>query len=272
MKNAILKNPEVKKLIFEVAELAEYLWQKGWAERNAGNISVNINHLIPKDLDDLENYPLFPLSETYPELAGSYFFVTGTGKRMRDLAKNPLKNAALIRISERGNQYHIISQNEKNTASFRPTSELPSHLAIHQLMAQRKSPYKVIIHTHPNELVALSQSPIYKQEDTLNKILWGMHPETYIVVPKGVGVVPYHTPGTEEIAKATLEKLDKHDVVLWEKHGVFAVGENVFDTFDMIDTLSKSAQIFFICKNAGYEPEGLTDEQLLDLKNQFHIQ
>jgi rhamnulose-1-phosphate aldolase len=272
MKNVILKNKEVRRLILEVAELAEYLWQKGWAERNAGNISVNINHLIPEDLQDLENYPLFQLKETYPELAGSYFFVTGTGKRMRDLARDPLKNAALIRITERGNQYHIISRAKGEVTNFRPTSELPSHLAIHQSMVQRNSPYKVIIHTHPNELVALTQSSVYKNEDTLNNILWGMHPEAVIVVPKGVGVVPYEIPGTSEIAKATLEKLSDHDVLVWEKHGVFAVGEKVFDTFDMIDTLAKSAQIFLMCKNAGYEPEGLTSKQLQDLKTAFHIE
>ena len=27
----------------KVAEVAGYLWQKGWAERNGGNITVNVN-------------------------------------------------------------------------------------------------------------------------------------------------------------------------------------------------------------------------------------
>ena len=40
----ITKNKKVKKILFEVGEIADYLWQRGWAERNAGNISVNINY------------------------------------------------------------------------------------------------------------------------------------------------------------------------------------------------------------------------------------
>ena len=45
----IQKNKKVKKILFEVSEVADYLWQRGWAERNAGNISVNIDHFIKKD-------------------------------------------------------------------------------------------------------------------------------------------------------------------------------------------------------------------------------
>jgi rhamnulose-1-phosphate aldolase len=270
MKKTIAGNKPLQELIHDVAELAQYLWQKGWAERNAGNISVNIKHLIKKGIKNIDDYPSYKLVKSYPELAGGYFFVTGTGKRMRDLARNPLKNACIIKVNEKGTEYVIISWNRENLYDFRPTSELPTHLAIHQMLAQRNSPYKVIIHTHPNDLVALTHSAELKQVDKLNNILWGMHPETVVVVPKGVGVVPYILPGTDDIAEATVEALANHDVVMWEKHGCLAIGEEVFATFDLIDTLSKSAQIYLLCKSAGIEPEGLTDQQLIDLKIKFH--
>ena len=35
-------NPALSAEISLVAEAAGYLWQKGWAERNGGNITVNI--------------------------------------------------------------------------------------------------------------------------------------------------------------------------------------------------------------------------------------
>ncbi len=261
----ITKNKKVKKILFEVGEIADYLWQRGWAERNAGNISVNINHLIPKDVKiKLSNYNSFELSTSYPELAGMFLFVTGTGKRMRDTAKNPLKNALIIKINKTGDAYWIISQ-KKNCHNFLPTSELPTHLLIHQQIVQRGSDNKVVIHTHSNELVALTQIKEYCNEEKLNKLFFGMHPETIIFVPKGVGFVEYAMPGSEIIAKKTVEILKNHDVALWEKHGVFAVGKSVMDTFDMIDILAKSARIFFMCKSAGYDPEGLSDEELSEL-------
>ena len=78
--------------------------------------------------------------------------------------------------------------------------------------------------------------------------------------------MPYILPGSQEIALETIKNLQNHDIVLWEKHGVFAIGESVLDTFDTIDIIAKSAKIYFMCKNAGFEPEGLSIEQLNELK------
>lgn len=55
----------------------------------------------------------------------------------------------------------------------------------------------------------------------------------------------------------------------WEKHGAFAIDETVSDAFDMIDILSKSAQIWFMDMRSGNEPKGLNDEQLMELKEAF---
>ena len=264
----ILKQkPKLEKQILQVGEIAQYLWQNGWAERNAGNISVNVHeYLEDNDFEDLNEYPVFALSTVYSELAGKYFFVTGTGKRMRDLARAPMKNAIIIRIADDGASYTMISRFKSETYEFRPTSELPTHLGIHQLIARRGSKEKVIIHTHANELVALTHNPQFKSAEALNHMLWGMHPEAMVFVPKGIGFVPYILPGSQEIALETIKNLQNHDIVLWEKHGVFAIGESVLDTFDTIDIIAKSAKIYFMCKNAGFEPEGLSIEQLNELK------
>jgi rhamnulose-1-phosphate aldolase len=45
MKHILSKNKKLKTIILETAEIAGYLWQRGWAERNAGNISVNITEI-----------------------------------------------------------------------------------------------------------------------------------------------------------------------------------------------------------------------------------
>lgn len=270
MKEAILKNARIQKKIIEVAELAQYLWQKGWAERNAGNISVNLTHLVKDEIKDMDRYPLFSSESDHSNIAYGYFFVTGTGKRMRDLARNPMKNACIIKLDSKGKKYHIISKNKKNLYDFRPTSELPTHLAIHDVLVKNNSENKVVVHTHPNELVALTQIKKFQNEDALNKLLWGMHPESVVFVPRGLALVPYILPGTKTIAEATLKRIVDHDVVMWEKHGTFAVGPDVFDAFDMIDILSKSARIYFMVKSAGYEPEGLSQEQLEELLKAFH--
>jgi rhamnulose-1-phosphate aldolase len=258
-------NKALKSVIKEIAEIAGYLWQGGWAERNAGNISVDISDLFQQEIPEYSLCPFFEMEVAYPELAGKFFFVTGTGKRMRDLARKPMKNATIILLNAKANGYWILSQ-KAETDIFMPTSELPTHLGIHQMIAQRGSTEKAVLHTHATELITLTQASEFCNQDILNRLLWNMHPETIVFIPKGVGFVPYLLPGTTDIAVETLKALQDHDVVLWEKHGVFAIGKSVPDTFDLIDILAKSARIFLMCRSANIVPGGFTDNQLADLK------
>ena len=46
MKSILENRPALAKEINKVAEVAGYLWQKGWAERNGGNITVNITEFV----------------------------------------------------------------------------------------------------------------------------------------------------------------------------------------------------------------------------------
>ncbi len=247
-----------------VAAVAGFLWQKGWAERNGGNISLRIPEEKIKDRIPSDRME-FSLVEPMPELATHWYYTTGTGCRMRDVAEDPMKFGVLIRISEDGRRYDIDSE-----VLVRPTSELPSHLAIHRYLQSRGKTFSAVVHTHPTELIALSHNNHFLKEGALSNLLWSMIPETKIFVPRGIGIVPYILTGTRELAHATIESLKNHDVVLWEKHGVLAVGEDIEECFDLIDTLTKSAQIYLAAKTAGFEPEGLNDSQLDELTVAFH--
>lgn len=50
----IRKNKEIMTEVNRIAEVAGYLWTKGWAERNGGNISVNITHLADDTIKALQ--------------------------------------------------------------------------------------------------------------------------------------------------------------------------------------------------------------------------
>ncbi|MCP9613115.1 rhamnulose-1-phosphate aldolase [Coprobacter tertius] len=260
------RNDKLKNQLDEIAEIASYLWTKGWAERNAGNISIDISELISSEDKKLPPLKSYALPRSLPELGNHFFYVTGTGRRMRDVAKDPLSAGSVIRISSDGSTYDIIGEKE-----IKPTSELPSHLCIHRTFITKGTKNRLVLHTHPTELTALSHIKEFRSEENLNKVLWAMHPETFIVVPHGLGFIPYEVPGTLALADMTLKGLENHDFVVWEKHGVLGVGENLADTFDLIDTLNKSAQLYLQVRMSRYEPEGLTDEQIKGLIEPFDI-
>jgi rhamnulose-1-phosphate aldolase len=206
------------------------------------------------------------IGETLPHLKGCYFFCKGTGKRMRDLARWPMENGSVIRILDDCAHYEIIADQP-----VLPTSELPSHLAVHNRLVGQGSRDKATIHTHPIELVAMSHHRPFLKKDVLTHLLWSMIPETKAFCPLGLGVVPYQLPGSVNLAQGTMKELEDYDVVLWEKHGVFAKGIDVLDAFDQIDVLSKSAKIYLDCKSMGFEPEGMTDAQMKEMSKAFHL-
>lgn len=48
---SILDNrPALSREVWQIAETAGYLWQKGWAERNGGNITVNITEYADDEM------------------------------------------------------------------------------------------------------------------------------------------------------------------------------------------------------------------------------
>ena len=46
MKSILENRPALAAEVDKVAEVAGYLWQKGWAERNGGNITVNVTEHV----------------------------------------------------------------------------------------------------------------------------------------------------------------------------------------------------------------------------------
>ena len=267
MKSILTNRPALAKAVNDVAEVAGYLWQKGWAERNGGNITVNITEYVDEEIKAMPALTApTPIGSQLPYLKGCYFYCKGTGKRMRDLARKPMENGSVIRILDDCASYVIIADNVVN-----PTSELPSHLSVHNRMIEKGSNYRATVHTHPIELIAMSHTKKFMGKDVLTNILWSMIPETKAFCPLGLGIVPYELPGSVKLADATMAELENYDVVMWEKHGVFAKGLDAMDAFDQIDVLSKSAKIYINAKCMGFEPDGMTQEQMHEMTVAFNL-
>jgi rhamnulose-1-phosphate aldolase len=266
-KDDLCQNDHLKPVFAQISEIAQYLWDRGWAERNAGNFSINITGLFTgREMDRLSDYHSYPLSKIHPGLARNLLLVSAAGTRMRDVARKPTENVCFVYVNESGSVHHILNGTQ-HPAALKPTSEIEAHLAIQQQLLQKKSSEKVILHAHVTELIALTHVAKYTSEGALNMLLWGMHPETLLFLPDGVGFIPFKIPGSENIALATLKGFDKHKVVLWEKHGCMALGDSIADAFDYLDILAKSAKIYFLSKSYGIEPKGLSYLQLKEIRS-----
>ena len=93
MKSILENRPQLSAEIEKVAEVALYLWQKGWAERNGGNITVNITEYVDSEMQinrliDKGNAPEFAvvvfdlnglkiINDTFGHQAGDKFIKDG---------------------------------------------------------------------------------------------------------------------------------------------------------------------------------------------------
>ena len=200
--------------IDRIAEVAGYLWTKGWAERNGGNISVNLTTLLSEEEKALPALvSSIPLQEAMTALCGHVFYVTGTGKRMRYVAKDPFANGSLIRIAADGKSYDILAEQP-----IQPTSELPSHLLMHNFLRAKGRDNRVVLHTHPTDIIGMTHCKPFLDSEKITRTLWSMIPECRIIVPKGVGIVPY------EIAKKLCKKAALQGTECLRDTGHFGVG------------------------------------------------
>ena len=117
----------------------------------------------------------------------------------------------------------------------------------------------------------MSHHKKYLEKDVASNLLWSMIPETKAFCPRGLGIIPYKLPSSVELAEATIHELDDYDVVMWEKHGVFAVDTDIMAAFDQVDVLNKSAQIYIAAKNMGFEPDGMSQEQMKKMSVAFNL-
>jgi len=251
----------LERAIAQAAEVAGHLWERGWAERNAGNFSIDVTGELPSWLPPTDPYPAGSSPRPYPELAGRALWVSATGSRMRDVARAPHEHCGIIRIASDGATFGVAW----GPPGFAPTSELPTHLAVHATLRRRGAGERAVLHSHPTELIALTHLPALTEE-RLNRLLWSMTPETVVLAPDGVALLPYLPPGSAEVGQATAAALQRRPLVLWEKHGATAVGDDLLAAFDLLDAINKSATLYLACRTAGFQPRGLTEQQIAALR------
>ena len=99
--------------------------------------------------------------------------------------------------------------------------------------------------------------------------------ECVVVLPSGVGVVPWMVPAGAEIAQATSELMKKYDAAIWAQHGLFVSGPDFDTTFGLMHTIEKAADVYCRsrCMNGGSDDfmNTITDEGLRQIGVDFGI-
>jgi len=214
----------------------------GWTEANGGNISLRLKSEFLEEIKKLQpQKEWIPLNGSVPGLAQDFFLVSGTGRFLRNISLFPEKNVGVIELDEKGENYRICWGFE---GDGQPTSEIFAHLLTHEIRKQVSNGREhAVIHTHTPNLIALTYHKNYTTAE-LTELLWTYHVECVVVFPEGVCMLPWMMAGSFDIGKKTAEAMKNHRMVLWQHHGIFSSGRNLDESFGLIHTSEKSADIF----------------------------
>ena len=244
---------------------------QGWHERNGGNATYRMK---PEEVSEVkEAFQLerefTPIGTEVPGLAGEYFLVTGSGKYFRNVELKPETNIAVIEIDGRGENYRIVWGLERGGV---PTSELPSHLMNHEVKKEATDgAHRVIYHSHTPNVIALTFIlPI--DDKVFTRELWEMMTECPVIFPDGIGTVGWMVPGGREIAVESSRLMKKYNAIIWAHHGIFCSGEDFDNTFGLMHTVEKAAEI--LIKVLSVRPDKLktiTPQNFRDLGEAFQV-
>lgn len=258
-----MKDFKLHPAVTELAETAANMYRLGWDERNSGNISILLED---NAADSLTPSRVFALGFEAAALAGRVMLVTGTGKYFKNMVHDPENGMGVIRISADGKSAQLLWGLSDGTGC---TSELATHLLAHETRLKCDPQSRVVMHSHPPFIVAMSHM-IEADDRKFTRALWEMCTESILVFPEGVGALPWMPCGTEAIGRATAEKLLHFRLVIWALHGIYGTGRTMDETFGLIETVEKAAQVYMLTADR-QRVNFIGDDGLRKLAESFHL-
>ena len=262
-----MKNILTAPFITEMKEITANMYRLGWDERNGGNISYMLDESVVGEYLDLNNViRTIPTGFVAKSLIGKILIVTGTGKYFRNVQSDPETNLGIIRIAQDGTTAELL-WGYADGGKF--TSELPAHLMSHMARLSVDPENRVVIHCHPTHTLAMNFVHTLDEKE-FTHTLWEMCTECIVVFPDGVGVLPWMLCGNNTIGEATAKKMEEFRLVVWGMHGIYGAGKTIDETFGLIETVEKAAQIYMLTCNMP-RINTIKDSEMQELAEAFGV-
>jgi rhamnulose-1-phosphate aldolase len=114
--------------------------------------------------------------------------------------------------------------------------------------------------------------PEYADTASLNRRLLRWEPETIINFPEGIGMIPFHVPGSPEQMADTMAGLQTYRAVVWQRHGIVTHSDdNVRRAGDLVEYAETAAHFEYLNLQLGRPTEGLSDEEMREICRQNGI-
>jgi L-fuculose-phosphate aldolase len=135
-----------------------------------------------------------------------------------------LKPEELVLVTLEGNKI----RGESNVSM-----ETPMHAAIYRA----RKDVQAVVHTHAPTATAFG---IARTE------ILPLQIELFILLPRGVPIIPFKLPGSKALAEAVGKKIAEYDALILENHGIVTVGSTVEAACNLNEMVEEAAKIQFM--------------------------
>ena len=214
----------------EMICIIHQMYRQGWDERNGGNVSYRIDEDDVRRCLDVDDVKRVLPFNFDASKLIGQYFIL-TGTGK--YFRNVVKSPeTVLGIIRIAKDGHSaeLLWGFEDGGSF--TSEFPAHMMCHIKRMAVDSNNRVVMHCHPTNLLAIC--------------------------------------GTNEIGEATSDKMKEYRVVIWGMHGVYACGKDLDETFGLVETVEKAAQVYMLTFNKP-RVNTIKDEELVEIANFFGV-
>lgn len=149
----------------------------------------------------------------------------------------------LVKLDEEGNLLE---------GTYKPSTEIKMHLRVYKENPSIRS----VVHAHPPIATSYSIAGLGLEKPILAEAIL-----TFGAVP----IVPYATPGTQEIPEAIAPFCKDYTAVLLANHGALTWGRDPQDAYFKMESLEHYAQILMYTDRILTKANELTDQQIAKL-------
>jgi L-fuculose-phosphate aldolase len=121
-------------------------------------------------------------------------------------------------------------QGDKLRGELKVSLEMPMHSAIYRA----RKDVQAVVHTHAPTATAFGIA---------KTMILPLQVEAFMLLPDGVPVVPFKSPGSEALAEIVKKKIAKYDALILENHGIVTVGSTIEDASNLNEIVEEAAKI-----------------------------
>lgn len=110
------------------------------------------------------------------------------------------------------------------------SAETPMHAAIYR----KRQDVQAVVHTHAPTATAFGIA---------GKEILPLQIEMFMLLPKGVPIVPFKQPGSNSLAIAVQKKMVDYDAVILENHGIVTIGSSLESACSLNERVEEAAKI-----------------------------